>query len=156
MRQVFSIIDFLEDNDGYKNSHGVSLQAFEEDTLFISSMFPESSGSKVVNVEIDNTFDEFFFVKLFKVKCVADLERITHDKLLRLYQVGIMEVTCLVDEDRLGGELVFKKTAAGILVRDGETNTPHLSDRDLSNFEDFVSYTAKYFLLQSVFWGEQG
>ena len=156
MSNLFSIIEYLEDNDGYKNEAGIVMQSFGEGQVYISSIFPESAVSVVVSIEVNKIFEEFFFVKLFQLKCVADLESISHDKLLRLYEAGVMEVTCLLDEGRLGGELIFKKTAEGILVMDGETNTAHLADREVSTFDDFVSYTSKYFLLKQVFWGDQG
>lgn len=156
MNNLFSIFEYLEDNDGYKNKAGIVVQSFGEGQVYISSIFPESSVSQVVSTEVNNVFEELFFVKLFQLKCVADLESITQDKLLRLYEVGVMEVNCLVDEGMLGGELVFRKTTEGILVRDGETNTAQMADREVSTFDDFVSYKSKYFLLKQVFWGEQG
>ncbi len=67
-----------------------------------------------------------------------------------------MEVNCIVDEGRLGGERVFKDTTVGILVSDRETNIAHLADTDVATFNDFVSYTSKHFLLEQMFWGEQG
>ena len=134
-----SLIDFLEENDGFKNRHGVSLRAFEENILFISNSFLESLGSEVAKIEIDKVFEEGFFEGLFRLKCIVDLETITHKYLPHLYHVGIMEVTCLIDERRLGGERVFKNTTVGKVVSDGETNIAHLADREVSTFDDFVS-----------------
>lgn len=105
-------------------------------------------------MEIDNVFEEGFFVGLFCLKCMAELETITHEYLLHLYHIGIMEVTRTVDEVRLGGELVFKKIIEGMLVRDGKANTSDLADREVSTFDYFVSYKSKYFLLKQNFWGE--
>jgi hypothetical protein len=44
MKMLCPLIDFLEENDGVKNRHSVSLQAFEENIVFISNAFPESLG----------------------------------------------------------------------------------------------------------------
>ncbi len=41
MKKPYSLIDFLEENDGFKNRHRVSLRTFEENILFISSSFLE-------------------------------------------------------------------------------------------------------------------
>jgi len=62
-----------------------------------------------------------------------------------------MDVNCLVDEGWLGGELVFKKITEDKPVRDGETNTLHLADREVWTFDEFLSYTSKYFLLNQIF-----
>lgn len=156
MSELFHLLEYLEDNDGYRNAHGVGLSAFDDGRVLICSIFPGSKKSAVVTLEIDGLFEEAFFMSLFKVTCVEDLAEITHNHLMRMYQGGLMDINCMVEEERLGGELLFRKTVQGLLVIDAEGNTPHLADRDLVTFEDFVSYTSVYFLLAQTFWAEQG
>ncbi len=149
MEHSFDILEFLEDQDGFVNEHGVSFIAID-DLVHLSTPLSPEHYCETITIEICGLAEPAFFTSIFQCKSPADLHLITREGMWRLYDAGVCYVSCLVDEGHLGGEMEFRKNRQGTIAIDAEGQATHLIGTPLASFEDFAQYASQYFLLKST------
>jgi len=143
------VADLIQSYGGMYNSpnHAELILDPEEETFFLGCRWPAAkiAGNPVIHLEIMREFEDYFtFINVFPIQDLHDLDYLTPEGLFKLYGMGEMQISAIVEEKDLSLNLIFSIENARTRIKDDETEKVILYSGLLETTEEIILFTRKY------------
>src|SRR5882762_6190941 len=93
-----AISEFITDQEIYDNPNNVEIVTYYDDTISVGADWPGETSEGEIYLELffeSDTIEEF--IRVFGIRTVDDIDHITPETLLNLYQQGKAAICCTID-----------------------------------------------------------
>lgn len=143
MNELALILSLLKGTGPYDTKNNLSIEIATDGFLQIAGNFPGFTHPEIiVETNLHCPIDQG--IQLLSLKTEEDIDAVSANRLLELYQEGEAEVFCCVDQIKIF-YLRFKKKGSGTVVFNDDDNSEHEISQLLQTPADFINYTCTYF-----------
>jgi len=132
----------------YTTTNNLQLIVFEDESFTFVGRWPsaEIPGTPTVRIDIGRQFEDFCeFDRVFPIRQLNDLDNLTQEGLFKLYGLGEICISALVEEEWIFEDLTFRIQNGATWIWDNELDEiiPY-SDGLLSTPEQITNFTRKH------------